>query len=62
MNPETRLFIDGELCEARSGKTYANVNPATEAVMGEVADAGPVYRLHIGNPAELRVEPGYRYV
>jgi len=41
MNPETRLFIDGELCDAASGKTYPNINPATEEVMGEVADAGP---------------------
>ncbi len=40
MNPETRLFIDGELCDAASGKTYPNINPATEEVMGEVADAG----------------------
>jgi aldehyde dehydrogenase (NAD+) len=41
MNPETRLFIAGELCEAASGKTYPNINPATEQVMGQVADAGP---------------------
>jgi aldehyde dehydrogenase (NAD+) len=41
MNPETRLFIDGELCTAASGKTYPNLNPATEEVMGQVADAGP---------------------
>lgn len=41
MNPESRLFIDGELCEAASGKSYSNINPATEEVMGEVADAGP---------------------
>ncbi len=41
MNPETRLFIDGELCAAASGKTYPNINPATEEVMGQVADAGP---------------------
>ena len=40
MNPESRLFIDGELCDAASGKTYPNLNPATEEVMGEVADAG----------------------
>ena len=40
MNPEKRLFIDGELCEAASGKTYPNINPATEEVMGAVADAG----------------------
>ncbi|MEH6589479.1 MAG: aldehyde dehydrogenase family protein [Halioglobus sp.] len=41
MNPENRLFIDGELVAASSGKTYANINPATEQVMAEVADAGP---------------------
>jgi aldehyde dehydrogenase (NAD+) len=41
VNPETRLFIDGELCDAVNGKTYPNINPATEEVMGEVADAGP---------------------
>jgi aldehyde dehydrogenase (NAD+) len=41
MNPETRLLIDGELVGAASGKTYANINPATENVIGEVADAGP---------------------
>lgn len=40
MNPETRLFIDGELCDAASGRTYANINPATEERMGQVADAG----------------------
>lgn len=40
MNPETRLFIDGELCDAVSGRTYANINPATEERMGQVADAG----------------------
>ena len=41
MNPESNLFIDGELVAAASGKTYPNINPATEEVMGEVADAGP---------------------
>ncbi|MEH6586696.1 MAG: aldehyde dehydrogenase family protein [Halioglobus sp.] len=40
MNPETRLLIAGELVSALSGKTYPNINPATEEVMGEVADAG----------------------
>jgi aldehyde dehydrogenase (NAD+) len=41
VNPENRLFIDGELVAASSGKTYANINPATEQLIGEVADAGP---------------------
>ncbi|MCR9104869.1 MAG: aldehyde dehydrogenase family protein [Gammaproteobacteria bacterium] len=41
MNPEANLFIDGELVAAASGKTYPNINPATEEVIGAVADAGP---------------------
>lgn len=40
MNPETRLFIDGRLVNALSGKRYSNHNPATEAHIGDVADAG----------------------
>ncbi|MGH0032026.1 MAG: aldehyde dehydrogenase family protein [Myxococcota bacterium] len=38
--PEGRLYIAGELRAAASGATYANVNPATEEVIGQVADAG----------------------
>lgn len=41
MHPETQLFIDGELVAAASGNTYPNINPATEEVIGETADAGP---------------------
>ena len=39
VKPETRMLIDGKLVDADSGKTFANVNPATEEVIGEVADA-----------------------
>jgi aldehyde dehydrogenase (NAD+) len=35
---ETRMLIDGALVEASSGKTFANVNPATEKPIGDVAD------------------------
>ncbi len=38
---ERRLYIDGQLCEAASGKTYNNINPANEKVIGVTADAGP---------------------
>ena len=34
------MLIDGKLVEAQSGKTFQNVNPATEEVLGDVADAG----------------------
>jgi len=36
---ENRLLIDGGLVPAEAGRTYPNVNPATEEVIGEVADA-----------------------
>jgi aldehyde dehydrogenase (NAD+) len=37
---EQRMQIDGKLVEARSGKVFDNINPATEEVLGQVADAG----------------------
>ena len=37
---ELRMLIDGKLVEATSGKTFENINPATEEVLGVVADAG----------------------
>jgi aldehyde dehydrogenase (NAD+) len=36
---ERRLLIDGELRESESGATFDNINPATEEVLGVVADA-----------------------
>jgi aldehyde dehydrogenase (NAD+) len=39
INPETNLLIDGKLVEAEAGGTFENVNPATEEVLGSVADA-----------------------
>ena len=36
---EDRLLIDGELVAAEGGRTYENVNPATEEVLGASADA-----------------------
>ena len=36
---EVRMLIDGDLVEAMSGKRFDNINPATEEVLGEVADA-----------------------
>jgi aldehyde dehydrogenase (NAD+) len=41
VNPEARMLIDGKLVDADSGRTFANVNPATEEVLGHVADAAP---------------------
>jgi aldehyde dehydrogenase (NAD+) len=38
---ETRLLIDGRLVPARGGRSYENVNPASEEVIGTAADATP---------------------
>jgi aldehyde dehydrogenase (NAD+) len=38
---EERLLIDGKLVEAAGGRTYQNINPATEEIIGVAADAGP---------------------
>jgi len=37
---EDRMLIDGALVGADGGKTFDNVNPATEEILGPVADAG----------------------
>ena len=39
VNPEPRMLIDGKLVDASGGKTFTNVNPATEEELGQVADA-----------------------
>ena len=39
LNGESRNLIDGELGGASSGNTFDNINPATEEVIGQVADA-----------------------
>lgn len=36
---QTRLLIDGKFVDARSGRTFATVNPATEEVLAHVAEA-----------------------
>ncbi len=39
MNVEARLLIDGELVAASGGRTYPNINPATELEIGRAPDA-----------------------
>jgi aldehyde dehydrogenase (NAD+) len=38
VKPETRMLIDGKLVAAENGATFANINPATEEKLGDVAD------------------------
>ena len=35
------MLIDGRLVDAEGGATFENVNPATEEVLGPVADGSP---------------------
>ncbi|MBI3649124.1 MAG: aldehyde dehydrogenase family protein, partial [Actinobacteria bacterium] len=35
------LFVGGEFVEPKSGRYFATINPATEEVLAEVAEAGP---------------------
>jgi aldehyde dehydrogenase (NAD+) len=46
LRPETRLLVDGKLVPARDGRTFENVNPATEEVLGPCADASRDDVLH----------------
>ena len=40
VQPPTRLWIGGEWADAEDGGTFPSVNPATEEVIAEVAEAG----------------------
>ena len=40
MTEQPLLLIDGKRVGAASGKTYDNVNPADESILGQAADAG----------------------
>jgi len=38
--PKNGLFVDGEFVEAKSGRSFVTLNPATEQPLAEVAEAG----------------------
>lgn len=56
---ETRLFIDGEFVEARSGKRFPLYNPATEEKIVDVAEADKE-DVDIAVRAASRAFPGWR--
>ena len=41
LRPQYGLFIGGSFVEPKSGRWFKTINPATEEVLAEVADAGP---------------------
>jgi len=42
LRPSYGLFVDGTFVEPTDGSTFKTVNPATEEVLAEVSEAGPV--------------------
>ncbi|MGH9458611.1 MAG: aldehyde dehydrogenase family protein [Thermoanaerobaculia bacterium] len=55
---QTRLFINGEFVDAKSGKTFVTTNPATEEKLADVASAGPEDVDAAVRAARAQLEPG----
>ncbi len=55
---QNKLFINGEFVEARSGQTFATINPATEEKITDVASAGVDDVDLAVRAARAQMEPG----
>jgi aldehyde dehydrogenase (NAD+) len=55
---QNRLFINGEFVDARSGETFATINPATEETITQVASAGVEDVDAAVQAARAQMEPG----
>src|SRR5437867_5575384 len=55
---QNQLFINGEFVDARSGETFATINPATEEKITDVAAAGPEDVDAAVRAARAQMEPG----
>jgi len=55
---QTQLFINGEFVDAKSGKTFETINPATEEKLADVASAGPEDVDAAVAAARAQLEPG----
>ena len=55
---QTRLFINGEFDDAREGKTFETINPATEEKLADVASASPEDVDRAVKAARSQLEPG----
>src|ERR1700736_536303 len=53
-----QLFINGEFVNAKSGKTFPTINPATEEKIADVASAGPEDVDAAVRAARAQMEPG----
>ena len=55
---QNKLFINGEFVDARSGETFATINPATEETITNVASAGAEDVDAAVQAARAQMEPG----
>src|ERR1041384_2427699 len=55
---QNKLFINGDFVDARSGETFATINPATEEKIADVASAGADDVDAAVKPARAQMEPG----
>jgi acyl-CoA reductase-like NAD-dependent aldehyde dehydrogenase len=55
---QNRLFINGDFVDARSGETFATINPATEETITDVASAGVEDVDAAVQAARAQMEPG----
>src|SRR5215213_1565128 len=55
---QTRLFINGEFVDARSGDTFSTINPATEEKIADIASAGAEDIDAAVKAARAQLEPG----
>ena len=55
---QNQLFINGDFVDARSGETFATINPATEETITNVASAGPDDVDAAVRAARAQLEPG----
>src|SRR5262245_41907054 len=57
MTAERRMLIDGTLVDADGGGTFPKINPATQQVLGVVADASTVEMRRSAPGGDLRTGP-----
>jgi len=55
---QNQLFINGEFVDAKSGETFATINPATEETITNVASAGADDVDAAARAARAQMEPG----
>src|SRR5438046_10391645 len=58
---QNQLFINGEFVDAKSGETFATINPATEEKITDIASAGVEDVDAAVGAARAQMEPGSKW-